>query len=524
MSSEKVTLVICDGLGLTPEIAGNAFANAQTPTFDYLLKNYPAIRLLAAGSEVGLDMGEPGNSEVGHLTIGTGQVLPQAFQIINGAIKSESYKTNKAFLSALQEIKNKPSKTLHLVGLVASGGVHGHIDHMIALLNLAKERGVTQVAIHAITDGRDTRPKTALDEIKPLVAVLKQFQRGVIASVGGRFYALDRDTHWERTDVFYWAMQGKGRHMALSLEDAIKQGYARGEGDENLQPTVITNAEGIPAATIQDGDVVILTNYRPDRVRQLATRIISLTKQLTIVTMTDYFLGRLPAVGNTKTRVFTAYKLPKPDGTLAGTLARHGKSQLHVAETEKYAHVTYFFNGHEEKKHPRESWLLVPSVRVVSFDWVPEMSAPAITAAYLQAKANNGADFTTINYANMDMVAHTGNYEAALLAVTAIDQQIRSLVEYAEQKQEWLIITSDHGNCEQMINPQTHEIDKEHTTNPVPFILVHPKLKQPRTMDKFQLAVLSTIGMLADIAPTILDIFQIKKPGEMVGGNLLEDL
>ncbi len=524
MNKENVTLVICDGLGLSTELAGNAFTSAQTPTFDYLFQNYPVSRLLSAGSEVGLDMGEPGNSEVGHLTLGTGQVLPQAFQIINASIKSDAYRTNKAFLWAMEKAKQEPSSTLHLVGLVSSGGVHCHIVHMLAFLLLAKDKGLKRVAIDAISDGRDTSERVVLDESKALIEMLKQFPFGVINSVGGRFYALDRDTHWERTDAFYWAMFGKSHVVATSLNAAILQGYGRGESDENIQPITIVDNNGAPLAPLRDNDVVILTNYRPDRIRQLAARLITVPTQMNIICMTDYFLGKSPEAVNPKTQIMSAYPLPKPSVTLASVLAHGHKSQLHIAETEKYAHITYFLNGHQEKKHPLEEWLLIPSLRVASFDMTPEMSAPSITNAYIQAKTNHPADFTVVNYANMDMVAHTGNYQATILAVTNVDLQLRTIVNYAESKGEWLIITADHGNCEQMINPITHEIDKEHTTNPVPIIFVHPKLKQTRTMDKFQLAVLSNVGMLADVAPTILAIMGINKPSEMVGSNLLEQI
>ncbi len=524
MSHEKVSLVICDGLGLTPEVNGNAFTSAQTPTFDYLLKNYPSMRLLAAGTEVGLDMGEPGNSEVGHLSIGTGQIVPQAFQIINASIKSEAYRKNKAFVTILEPFKRDPDKMLHIVGLVSRGGVHGHIDHIITLLHYAKEHGVRRVAVHGISDGRDTAPKVVLEEIKPLLEVLHQFEVGVLATIGGRFFALDRDSHWDRTDAFYWALMGKSRYFSSSLETAVTEGYGRGESDENLQPTVFVDAQGHPLAPIQAGDAVIITNYRPDRIRQLATRIIMMPNPIFVLLMTDYFLGKIPESPIKETRVVVAYPLPKPKVTLAGTLARSDKRQLHIAETEKYAHITYFFDGHEEEKNNLEEWLLIPSVRVASFDWVPEMSAPAITNAYLQAKMNNPPDFTVINYANMDMVAHTGNLEATIMAVTNVDIQLRTLVQYAEEQQEWLIITADHGNCEHMVNPETHEIDKEHTNNPVPVIIVHPKLKQPRAMDKFQLAVLSNIGMLADVAPTILAILGVNKPSEMAGTSLLKQL
>ncbi len=524
MATEKVTLVICDGMGLSADTTGNAVYQAPTPNLDYLLSNYPAVRLLAAGTEVGLDMGEPGNSEVGHITLGTGQVLPQAFQIINGAIKSENYKTNKVFLAAMDKVKRTAGATLHIAGLISAGGVHGHIDHMLALLKLAKERGVERVAIHAMTDGRDSAPRMAAEDLKKLQYALAEFKFGVVATIGGRFYAMDRDNNWERTDVFFWSMMGQANFTAQRSDAAVQAGYERGEGDENLQPTLIVDSFGLPLAPIKTNDSVIFTNYRPDRIRQLATRIIMCNEVLSVVTMTDYFLGDVPTANQQGTIVLTAYPLPKPENSLAVVLARERLTQLHIAESEKYAHITYFFNGHEEQKQALEEWLLVSSLKVTSFKQAPEMSASTITAAYLNSKANHPADFTTINYANMDMVGHTGDFQATMRAVTVVDGQLKSLFEYAERYQEWLLITADHGNAEQMISPITKGVDTEHTTNPVPLILVHPSLKRPRTNDKHQLAVMSNIGILADVAPTILEIMRLRKPPEMVGTSLLTQL
>jgi 2,3-bisphosphoglycerate-independent phosphoglycerate mutase len=523
METPHVTLVICDGMGLSPEVNGNAILQAKTPTLDYLLANYPSMRLLASGTEVGLDMGEPGNSEVGHLTLGTGQVLPQAFQIINGSIKSEEYKKNKVFLEGLEKAKSGDA-TLHIVGIVSSGGVHGHIDHIIAMLELAKEKGVKKVAIHAITDGRDSPPKVALDDIKKLAKLLEKFESGVIATVGGRFYAMDRDKTWERTDAFYWAMLGKSKFTSATVEEAINAGYKRGESDENLQPTIITGQGGEAIAPVKDNDVLLFTNYRPDRIRQLATRVISGKQSIFIMTMTDYFLGDVPEVGKAGTKALDAFPLPKPKGTLSEALEEHHKSQLHLAETEKYAHVTYFFNGHEEKKHAKEEWLLVPSAKVDSFDRVPEMSAKPITAAYISSRKNHPADLTVVNYANMDMVGHTGNFKATIQAVEFVDEQLKIVLDSIEKEKSWMLITADHGNAEQKINPITNEIDKEHTTNPVPFILVHIDVKKGRGMDKSQLAVMSQVGMLADVSPTILELMDIRKPAQMAGASLVKQL
>lgn len=524
MALTPVTLVICDGMGLSPEVRGNAVQDAATPTLDYLFANYPSVRLLASGTEVGLDMGEPGNSEVGHLALGTGQVLPQAFQLINSAIKSEAYKKNKAFLTAMERVKKNPEATLHLVGLVSSGGVHGHMDHIMALLDLAREKKVPRVAIHAITDGRDSPPQVALEDLKKITPLFKGFKSGVVASIAGRFYAMDRDTNWERTDAAYWALMGKSTLSAPSVDDAINTAYGRGEKDENLQPTIITSDDGQPLAPMKPGDAVIFTNYRPDRIRQITLRVMSSNAGLTIVTMTNYFLVDMPVALQEGSEVLNAFPLPSPQGTLAQLLAQHRVAQLHIAETEKYAHITYFFNGHQEKKQPLEEWLLVPSVKVDSFDRAPTMSAAAVTSAYLQSKTQHPSDFTTVNYANMDMVGHTGNFEATKEAVTFVDAELKQVVDYIEAHNEWLLITADHGNAEQMINPVTGDVDKEHTTNPVPLILVNPSLKRGRNISKNELANTSAVAMLADVAPTILEILGIKQSREMVGSSLLKQM
>lgn len=523
MNNNCITLVVCDGLGLSPERNGNAFTNAATPTFDNILQNYPAVSLQASGSEVGLDDGEPGNSEVGHLTIGTGQVLPQAFQIVNRANSSGEYTNNKAFLLlCAQAIKNQ--STLHIIGLISRGGVHGYLDHMVTYLTFANNKGVRKVVVHAITDGRDGPERVARTDIQEIEHCLTRFESGVIGSVSGRYFAMDRDHNWDRTDQAYWAMMGKGQQRSQSVRDVIGSAYARGETDETLSPTVVVNDDGVPVGAIQTGDVILFTNYRPDRIRQLATRLISTSIILTIVTLTDYFFGNQPQFGRPESLLMSAYPLPKPEGTLSEILASQLKSQLHIAETEKYAHVTYFFDGHQEVKHTGEQWLMIPSLKINSFERAPEMSASQITQAYLDAITNSVPDFTIINYANADMVGHTGNYQATVKAIECIDTQLRILVAHAESRQTWLLITSDHGNAEQKIEPTTGEVNKEHTTNPVPFLLVHPSLKKPRGLNKMALGEQSPVGMLADIAPTILAIMEIAQSKQMVGSSLLEQL
>lgn len=523
MDRQKLTLVICDGFGLSPEVNGNAVVNAPTPNLDKIIAEYPALRLLASGTEVGLDMGEPGNSEVGHLALGTGQIVPQAFQVINAAIRSEEFNRNPALVGAFRELKQHPDQMLHIIGLVSLGGVHGHRDQLIALLALAAACGVKRVAVHAITDGRDSPPKVALQDIKPVIDALKPFSFGRIASVSGRFYAMDRDSRWERVDQAYWALLGKAANHAKTFDAAVEASYAAGLSDETVVPTVITDEKNQPLATIQPHDTVIFANYRPDRARELSTRIIGLATPINFITFTDYFLDAVPKSGSPETTVTSAFELPKPHGTLPEAISQAGLRQIHIAESEKYAHVTYFFGGHQEKKYPLEDWLLVPSPKAPSYDAVPEMSAPAIADAYLQAHAQNLFDVAIINFANMDMVGHTGNYQATLTAVTAVDTQIGRIIANLHAG-EWLIITADHGNAEQMIDPLTGEIDKEHTTNPVPFIVRHDSLKADRGMTKQRLSELSTVGMIADVGPTVLDILGIDQPSQMVGSSLWPQL
>ncbi len=509
-------------MGLSAESEGNALLQTATPALDYVLANYPSQRLLAAGTEVGLDNGEPGNSEVGHIAIGTGQVLPQAFQIINGSIKSGDFRRNRIIAAALRGILAQPNRTLHIVGLISSGGVHGHIDHMLSLLSWARDQGVQRVAVHAISDGRDSPPRVALSDAVKIESVLKRFPFGVMASISGRYFAMDRDNNTNRTQEAFSALTGRGRLRASTLELALKRAYVQGESDETVPPTILTDANDRPLAWIQPGETVIFTNYRPDRIRQLVALAVTNVNDLTVVTMTDYLLADLPLkAGNA---IDVAYPLPKPRGTLADILADNGKSQLHIAETEKYAHVTYFFNGHLETKHPYEDWLLVPSIKVASFDQTPAMSASAITAGYLNAQKHLPADFVVMNYANLDMVGHTGNFAAACLAVSCVDEQLGQLITHAETNREWLVITADHGNVEQMIDPRSGTVDKEHTVNPVPFVVVHPSFRQPRAADKRQLALMSQVGMLADVAPTILAVMGLSPSVDMVGESLISGL
>lgn len=511
----RSTLVICDGLGLSPEVNGNAFVNAPTPTFDYLLQNYPAMGLLAAGPEVGLDAGEPGNSEVGHLAIGTGQVLPQAFQLINAAIKSGTFDANAVILGQLAAVE-KRGGCLHLVGLISKGGVHGHLSHLLALLDLARVNGVNRVVVHAITDGRDTPPRVALDDLPAIEQALIDLPDGRVGSVLGRYWAMDRDTNWDRTDAAIAAITDQSALRASSTREAITAAYGRGETDETLRPTRIGASPPLAA-----GDAVMMTNYRPDRARQLATRLFGLPFPLGIVTLTDYFLRDRPVVGHIETTIASAFVFPRTTGTLADALASSGKNQLHIAETEKYAHVTYFFDGHCETKHVGESWLLIPSLKISSFDRQPTMAAPAIGRSYRDAQTNTPPDFSVVNFANADMVGHTGNFSATKRAIEAIDRELTAIVNLAEASGQWLFVTADHGNAEQMIYLATGKVNKEHTTNPVPLICVHPTLKRPRQATKIGLASLGHIGMLADIAPTILTVLNVPVPPEMVGSNVL---
>ncbi|MDP3985756.1 MAG: 2,3-bisphosphoglycerate-independent phosphoglycerate mutase [bacterium] len=520
---KPVVLMILDGWGIAPASAGNAISQAKTPHLDELMRSYPTMPIRASGNEVGLSWGEMGNSEVGHLTLGAGRIFYQTFPRINKSIEDQSFFGAPAFLGAMDRVKR--GGTLHLVGLVSPGRVHAMDSHLHALLELAKKQKVKQVAVHAILDGRDTVYNSGIDFITQLQQKMKELKIGVIASISGRYYAMDRDNRWDRVLKAYRAMvNGESEEKFEDPLEAIRASYAKEIFDEQFVPTVIER-KGEPIATIQEGDAVIFFNFRPDRARQLTDAFVAPTfdkfprtqfENLFFVTMTEYEQG-LP--------VFVAFPPDPITMPLARVLSEAGLKQLHIAETEKYAHVTYFFNGTREEPFPGEDRAIIPSPSVAAYDTVPEMSAYEVTKRVVKEIDGGSYDFIVLNFANADMVGHTGKLEATVAAAEAVDDCVGKIAEATFAKQGVVMITADHGNAEELVNLQTASIDKEHSTNPVPFIIAGPSLAGQGgplgPIPESDLSLVSPVGMLADVAPTILKLMEIPQPPEMTGQSLL---
>ena len=517
---KPIVLVILDGWGESPVSFGNAIVQAKLPTIEKLNAYYPKLLLQASGISVGLSWGEEGNSEVGHQTLGAGRIIYQDSPRIDLAIEEGNFFKNPAFLDAINWTRKNHS-TLHLIGLVSDGGVHSHINHLEALLELAKEQSVEKVFIHAITDGRDTPPRKAVYFIKKLLNKTNELQIGKIASLTGRYYAMDRNNNYDRTEKAFAAMVSSRAIPASQPLIAIQTQYQAGLGDEYLKPTVLVDQQQNPVGNIHDGDALIFFNFRKDRMRQLVKAFalphfnefspnILRPRNLKIITMAEYEKG-LP--------VEVAFPPLKPTAPLGKILSQHGLKQLRIAETEKYAHVTYFFNVGREKPFVGEDRVLIPSKNSPSYADTPEMSAKEITQQLLTVLDKKDYDFILVNYANPDMVGHTGNLEATIKAVETVDSCLSKLIKKVLKRGGCLIITADHGNAEEVINPKTGERDTEHSTNPVPCWLVtpsnhysHPKVITPTEPE----------GMLCDIAPTILDLLAIPKPDCMECQSLLK--
>jgi 2,3-bisphosphoglycerate-independent phosphoglycerate mutase len=533
MHQPKVILIILDGWGYSPIRKGNAITQAKTPHFDRLWESYPHTLLSAAGESVGLPWGEIGSSEVGHTCLGSGRLIYQDLPRILKAIASGEFYENKIFLEALNHAKKNKS-SLHLFGLISAGGVHSHIDHLFALLKLIKKQNFTGPSfIHMVTDGRDTPPKTAqlyLNKVEQFIKALHVKTK--IATVIGRYYAMDRDSHWERTFAAYNALVNGQGEQANSATEAILNAYARGETDEFIKPTVILSHKEIsrgflanlfkkaaqkeekgPTGLIQNNDAIIFFNFRPERMRQLLETFLlpqanfpakKLLQNLYLATMVEYE-PNLP--------LHVAFPIEKIENPLAKILSDHHIRQLHIAETEKYAHATYYFNGGHPKPYKNEDWVIIPSPRVPTYDLKPEMSAPKITDKIFQLLKTEKYDFILVNFANADMVGHTGKLKAGIRAIEAIDKQLGRLTHKLPDTA--FLITADHGNAEEMRNPETNEINTAHSIRPVPFILAVPKYKkkQPPTEP-------NPTGILADVAPTVLSLLNIEIPKEMTGVNL----
>lgn len=527
MAVKPIILVILDGFGLSPITEGNAIMAAETPFLDWAIARAPKALLHASGSEVGLDWGEMGNSEVGHLNIGTGRIVMQDLPRIDRAIEDGSFFSN-AVMQEVAETVKKHHSTLHLIGLASQGGVHAHLNHMLALLDFAKKEKIDRVALHLITDGRDTQPTTFIHDLPKIEAKIAQTGVGVIATIAGRYYAMDRDKRWERIQQAFLAIAlGKGR-TALSGQDALATATTAKETDEFITPTVITGENGKPLATLGKNDVVIFTNYRSDRARQLASSLVQEEfadfpragdRPKLFVSFTSY--GQ-----EASSSVKVAFFAPPLVHQLAELIAAAKLPQLHIAETEKYAHVTYFFNGGREESFAGEQRVLVPSPKVATYDEKPEMNAAGVAKEFLKAAKKGLPPFSVLNFANPDMVGHTGDLKQTIRAIETVDAELVTLTKAVQAVDGIMIVTADHGNAEQLIHPETHEIDKEHTTNPVPYFLISKD--QPfetvtasaDNVEHIQFAATPAVGVLADIAPTILDYLELEKPAEMTGQSL----
>ncbi len=519
-------VVILDGWGLSFLTEGNAIRAAHTPIMDNFAHFYPTAALGAASIEVGLPWGEVGNSETGHRNIGAGRVEYQSLPLIDKTIADGTFFTNQVLLDAINHAKKNKSN-LHLLGLLSPGGVHSHMNHLFALLRLCSEQHLRDnVYIHLFTDGRDTPPQSALPYLAQLEQIMGKYGTGKIASVTGRFYAMDRNANWDRTQMAYNMLVGKQRSAGASnARQAVEAAYAQNISDEMMLPTAITRG-GEGMGSIQNNDSVIFFNFRPDRARQLTKAFVAPDQvdfstepfqNLLFTTLTQYD-PLLPAPA--------AYIDEKADYPLARVISEAGLTQFHIAETEKYAHVTYYLNVGEEKPFPGEEHVLIPSSAVKSFATEPRMQAEQITDRVIHEIEQGLHDVYFINYANADMVGHTGDFAATVVACQFIDSCLTRLFEAATKVGGGMIVTADHGNAEEKIHPQTGAVETDHTSNPVPFHVAIPQLGRttPKTAEEVAKILAAPIGVLADVAPTILDILNIPQPEQMTGVSLLNSL
>ncbi len=509
MKDKLTMLMILDGFGDNPETKGNAVKLAKTPNIDKLTKKYPTTKIEASGLAVGLPEGQMGNSEVGHTNIGAGRVVYQELTRITKSIEDGDFFTNEALVKAMENCKNN-NKKLHILGLVSDGGVHSHNRHLYGLLEMAKRKGLEEVYVHCFLDGRDTPPASAESFILELEEKMKEKEIGKIATISGRFYAMDRDKRWERIKKAYDALvNGEGIKETSSIA-AIENSYQKEVFDEFVEPVVITNGVK-PIATIEDGDSVIFFNFRPDRARQLTRALVDKEFKEFETKKMDLNFVCFTSYDDTMPNVKIAFKKELIKNTLGEMISKNGGTQLRIAETEKYAHVTFFFNGGEEKQYPGEDRILVPSPKVETYDMKPEMSAIEVTDKVVEAIDSKKYNCIILNFANPDMVGHTGNLDAAIKAIETVDSCIGKIMDSILPQKANLIITADHGNAEQMIDYKTGEPHTAHTTNPVPLILITEK-------ENIKLKK----GKLADLAPTILELMEIDKPEEMTGESLIE--
>jgi len=510
--AHSLALVILDGWGCAAEPRGNAIALAHLPNYDQLRDTYPGTTLNASGEAVGLPEGQMGNSEVGHLNIGAGRVVYQDITRINRAIRTGEFFTNQVLLDAMQKAAQRRS-AIHLLGLLSDGGVHSYPTHMYALLEMARRSQAPQVFIHAFLDGRDVPPSSARSYIRAAEEKCRSLGVGVIATVMGRYYAMDRDKRWDRVQKAFEALVYGEGETAVSADAAVAQSYDRKITDEFLLPTVILDGEGLPVGRVRPGDVVIFYNYRSDRAREITRAFVDRDfdgferpggyPDVDYVCMTQY---------DATIQAPVAFPPQTLNHTLGEVLATGGLKQLRIAETEKYAHVTFFFNGGVETPNPGEDRILIPSPKVATYDLKPEMSAPEVTGALLAEIAKDRYDVIVLNYANPDMLGHTGVIDAAVSALETVDGCLGQVVEAILSRGGTVLVTADHGNAEQMLDPNGQEPHTAHTTNRVPLILAGQRYRD---------RALRQDGSLQDIAPTMLEILGIPQPLEMTGRSLL---
>lgn len=507
--NKRVLLCIMDGWGINKDCPKDATKTAKTPNFDKLKETEKYTQINASGEYVGLPDGQMGNSEVGHLNLGAGRVVYQDLTRINKEIREGKFFENKAFKDAIEHVK-KNNSSLHLYGLVSTGGVHSSFEHVKALVKMAAENGLKKVYVHAFLDGRDTPPKSAVEFLAELEAELKKYNLPQIATISGRYWAMDRDNRWDRVEKAYNALLFGEGEKAANSDEAIKASYAKDVTDEFVEPT-ITNAD--PDSRIKDNDAIIFFNYRPDRAREI-TRAMTFEEfdgfnrkarrnNLYYVCMAQYDeTFPLPI----------AYPPEKLTNILGDVLDANGVKQFRTAETEKYAHITFFFNGGEEKSGKLETRALVASPKVATYDLQPEMSAPEVCENVLKALDNPEYGFILVNFANPDMVGHTGVFDAAVKACETVDTCVGKIAQKAKENNVVMLLTADHGNSEYMEDAKTHAPFTAHTTNPVPFLLINGQGKYE----------LKETGALCDVAPTVLQLLGIKQPEEMTGHSLIK--
>ena len=510
MAKAPVALIILDGFACRNESKGNAVAQAKKPNFDRFWNDYPHAQLTASGEAVGLPEGQMGNSEVGHLNIGAGRIVYQSLTKVNIAIREGEFQKNETFLQAIQHVK-KNGKALHLFGLLSDGGVHSHINHLFALLKLAAAEGLEKVYLHAFLDGRDVGPQTAKQYIQQTLDMTKELGVGKFATISGRYYSMDRDKRWERVEKAYRAMvYGEGPKYTDPLE-LVDDSYANGIFDEFVIPSVITDEAGMPVGSIEDNDAVIFYNFRPDRAIQISNTFTN--KDFRSFDRgdkhpEDLFFVCLTHFSETVDG-YVAFKPVNLDNTIGEVLSQNGLKQLRIAETEKYPHVTFFMSGGREAEFPGETRILINSPKVATYDLKPEMSAYEVTDALIDEITNDKHDAIILNFANPDMVGHSGLLEPTIKAVETVDECLGRIVDLILSKGGTAIITADHGNADEVVTMDDQPMTA-HTTNPVPVIVTKKGIE------------LRDGGILGDLAPTMLDLLNLEKPQEMTGNSLIK--